>query len=72
MRQPGVALLWEDTPALSWSGNHAMRGLGPLGNRAAGLQGFFGHPVLSGRWLDASRDTSKRRLVEGLGIGDQQ
>jgi Transposase DNA-binding len=72
MRQPGVYLLLEDTTELSWSGKHAMRGLGPIGNSAAGLQGFFLHTVLSVRWPDASQDTSKRRPVEVLGIGDQQ
>jgi hypothetical protein len=30
------------------------------------------HTVLSVRWPDASQDTSKRRPVEVLGIGDQQ
>jgi hypothetical protein len=72
MRQPGVYLLLEDTTELSWSGKHAIRGLGPIGNSAAGLQGFFLHTVLSVRWPDASQDTSKRRPVEVLGIGDQQ
>ena len=41
MRQPGVYLLLEDTTELSWSGKHAIGGLGPIGNSAAGLQGFF-------------------------------
>ena len=72
MRQPGVSLLLEDTTELSWSGKHAIAGLGPIGNSAAGLQGFFLHTVLSVRWPDAPQDTSKRRPVEGLGIGDQQ
>jgi hypothetical protein len=71
MRQPGVYLLLEDTTALSWSGKHPIRGLGPIGNSAAGLQGFFLHTVLSVRWPEASQDTSKRRPVEVLGIGDQ-
>ena len=72
MRQPGVYLLLEDTTELSWSGKHAIAGLGPIGNSAAGLQGFFLHTVLSVRWPDAPPDTSKRRPVEVLGIGDQQ
>lgn len=72
MRQPGVSLLLEDTTELSWSGKHALRGLGPIGHRAAGLQGFFVHTVLRVRWPDASQDTSQRRPVEVLGIGDQQ
>jgi hypothetical protein len=41
MRQPGVSPLLEDTTELSWAGQHAMAGLGPIGNSAAGLQGFF-------------------------------
>jgi hypothetical protein len=72
MRQPGVYLLLEDTTELSWSGKHAIAGLGPIGNSAAGLQGFFLHTVLSVRWPDAPQDTNKRRPVEVLGIGDQQ
>ena len=72
MRQPGVYLLLEDTTELAWSGKHAMEGLGPIGNSAAGLQGFFLHTVLSVRWPDAPQDTSQRRPVEVLGIGDQQ
>src|SRR3954463_10086332 len=72
MRQPGVYLLLEDTTELSWSGKQAIAGLGPIGNSAAGLQGFFLHTVLSVRWPDAPQDNSKRRPVEVLGIGDQQ
>ena len=72
MRQPGVSLLWEDTTELSWSGKHSMAGLGPIGTSAAGLQGFCLHTVLSVRWPDAPQDTSKRRPVEVLGLGDQQ
>ena len=41
MRQPGVYLLLEDTTELSWSGKQAIAGLGPIGNSAVGLQGFF-------------------------------
>jgi Transposase DNA-binding len=72
MSQPGVYLLLEDTTELSWSGKHPIAGLGPIGNSAAGLQGFFVHTVLSVRWPDAPQDNSKRRPVEVLGIGDQQ
>jgi hypothetical protein len=72
MRQPGVSLLLEDTTALSWSGQHAMAGLGPIGNSAAGLQGFFVHTVLSVRWPDALQDNTKRWPVAVLGLGDQQ
>src|SRR5262249_8821012 len=72
MGQPGIYLLLEDTTELSWAGKHPIRGLGPIGNRAAGLQGFFLHTVLSVRWPEASQDTSKRRPGEVLGRGDQQ
>src|SRR5919197_6300555 len=53
MRQPGVYLLLEDTTELSWSGKQPISGLGPIGNSAAGLQGFFMHTVLGVRWQDA-------------------
>jgi transposase-like protein len=72
MRQPGVYLLLEDTTELSWSGKQPIAGLGPLGNSAAGLQGFFLHTVLSVRWTDALQDNSTRRPVEVIGLGDQQ
>ena len=72
MRQPGVYLLLEDTTELSWSGKQAIAGLGPIGNSAVGLQGFFLHTVLSVRWSDTSQDTNKRQPVEVMGLGDQQ
>jgi hypothetical protein len=72
MRQPGVYLLLEDTTELSWSGKQAIAGLGPIGNSAAGLQGFFLHTVLGVRWQDAPPANSTRRPVEVLGLGDQQ
>jgi hypothetical protein len=72
MRQPGVYLLLEDTTELSWSGKQAIAGLGPIGNSAEGLQGFFLHTVLSVRWSDTSQDTNKRQPVEVMGLGDQQ
>ena len=72
MRQPGVYLLLEDTTELSWSGKQAIAGLGPIGNSAAGLQGFFLHTVLSVRWPDTPQDNSKRQPVEVIGLGDQQ
>jgi hypothetical protein len=72
MRQPGVYLLLEDTTELSWSGKQAIAGLGPIGNSAAGLQGFFLHTVLGVRWQDAAPTNSTRRPVEVLGLGDQQ
>jgi hypothetical protein len=71
MRQPGVYLLLEDTTELSWSGKQAIAGLGPIGNSAAGLQGFFLHTVLSVRWPDTAQDNSKRQPVEVIGLGDQ-
>jgi len=72
MRQPGVYLLLEDTTELSWSGKQAIAGLGPIGNSAAGLQGFFLHTVLSVRWPDTLQDNHKRQPVEVIGLGDQQ
>jgi hypothetical protein len=72
MRQPGVYLLLEDTTELSWSGKQAIAGLGPIGNSAAGLQGFFLHTVLSVRWPDTPQDGNKRQPVEVIGLGDQQ
>jgi hypothetical protein len=72
MRQPGVYLLLEDPTELSWSGKQAIAGLGPIGNSAAGLQGFFLHTVLSVRWPDTPQDNSKRQPVEVIGLGDQQ
>jgi hypothetical protein len=67
LRQPGVSLLLEDTTELSWSGKQAIAGLGPIGHSAAGLQGFFVHTVLSGRWPETSQDNSKRQPVEVIG-----
>lgn len=57
---------------MSWSGKQAIAGLGPSGNSAAGLQGFFLHTVLGVRWQDAPPANSTRRPVEVLGLGDQQ
>jgi len=50
MQTPGVYLLLEDTTELSFSGRKPVPGLGPIGNGAAGLQGFFVHSVLGARW----------------------
>ena len=72
MRQPGVYLLLEDTTELSWSGKQAITGLGPIGNSATGLQGFFLHTVLSVRWPGTPQDNHKRQPVEVIGLGDQQ
>ena len=44
-----------------------MAGLGPLGNSAAGLQGFFLHTVLSVRWPDTLQDNHKRQPVKVIG-----
>jgi hypothetical protein len=46
MQTPGVYLRLEETTALSFSGRKPVPGLGPIGNGAAGLQGFFVHAVL--------------------------
>ena len=67
MQQPGVYLCLEDTTELSWSGKQAIVGLGPIGNSAAGLQGFFLHTVLGVRWQDAPQTNSQRQPVEVLG-----
>src|SRR5215475_8422667 len=62
MRQPGVYLLLEDTTELSWSGKQAITGLGPIGNSAVGLQGFFLHTgthlrrdTVIPQWFQASK-----------------
>lgn len=68
MQRPGVYLLLEDTTEMSWSGKQAIAGLGPIGNSAAGLQGFFLHTVLGVRWPeDLPQDNSPRQPVEVLG-----
>src|SRR5262249_23578015 len=73
MRQPGVYLLLEDTTELSWSGKQAITGLGPIGNSAAGLQGFLLHTVLGVRWPETPpQDNRQRQPVEVLGLRDQQ
>jgi hypothetical protein len=46
MQTPGVSLRLEETTALSFSGRKPVPGLGPIGNGAAGLQGFLVHAVL--------------------------
>jgi hypothetical protein len=71
-RQPGVSLFVDDTTELSWSGNQAIAGLGPLGKSAAGLQGFLFHTVLGVRWLAPATEHGKRQPVEVMGVGDQQ
>ena len=74
MQTPGVYLLLEDTTELSFSGRKPVPGLGPIGNGAAGLQGFFVHSVLGARWSPppAATQGSRRPAVEVLGLCDQQ
>ena len=72
MQRPGVYLCLEDTTELSGSGKPAIAGLGPIGNSAAGLQGFFVPTVLGVRWQDAPQTNSQREPVEVLGLGEQQ
>src|SRR2546428_13405407 len=74
MQTPGVYLLLEDTTALSFSGRKPVPGLGPIGNGAAGLQGFFVHSVLGARWSPppAAPQGSRRHAVEVLGLCDRQ
>jgi hypothetical protein len=74
MQTPGVYLLLEETTELSFSGRKPVPGLGPIGNGAAGLQGFFVHSVLGARWSPppAAPQDSRRPAVEVLGLCDQQ
>jgi hypothetical protein len=71
---PGVYLLIEDTTEMSFSGRKPVAGLGPIGNSAAGLQGFLLHSVLGVRWAVATPDParSRRPAVEVVGLCDQQ
>jgi Transposase DNA-binding len=73
MQPPGISLLLEDTTALSFCGRKPVPGLGPLGNGAAGLHGFFVHSVLGARWSPppAATQDSRRPAVEVLGLCDQ-
>jgi transposase-like protein/transposase Tn5 family protein len=72
MRRPGVYLQIEDTSDLSWSGSLPIRGLGPIGNSAQGLQGFQLHSVLGVRWSAEAEAAGRRRPpVEVLGLCDQ-
>ena len=66
MQRPGIYLCLEDTTELSWSGKQAIAGVGPIGNSAARLQGFFLHTVLGVRWQDAPQ-TGQRQPVECWG-----
>jgi hypothetical protein len=73
MHTPGVSLLLEDTTELSFSGRKPVPGLGPIGNGAAGLQGFFVHSVLGVRWSapPADAQSSRRPAVGVVGLCDQ-
>ena len=74
MRAP-VVLLPEDTTTLSWSGNRAVKGLGPVGRGEEGLQGFLLHTTLAVAWpredAAAAAAGSRRPPVECLGIAHQ-
>ena len=66
MQRPGIYLCLEDTTELSWSGKQAIAGVGPIGNSAARLQGFFAHGpgcTLARR----AADNSQRQPVECWG-----
>jgi hypothetical protein len=67
-------LLIEDSSELSWAGNAPVRGLGPIGLGAEGLQGFKLHSVLAARWptLAWEQTEAQRPPVEVLGLADQQ
>jgi hypothetical protein len=73
MHTPGVSLLLEETTELSFSGRKPVPGLGPIGNGAAGLQGFFVHSVLGVRWSAPPSDaqSSRRPAVGVVGLCDQ-
>jgi hypothetical protein len=69
LQSPGVYLLWEDTTELSWSGNRPVKGLGPMGNGAAGLQGFQLHSGLAVRWSSPAAAHPQSRRPCGRGGG---
>ena len=71
LHQAGSYLLIEDTSEMSWSGNEPVPGLGPIGNGAAGLQGFHLHSVLAVRWRGEAAATDRwpgRPAVVVLGL----
>jgi len=74
MHTAGLYLLIEDTTQMSWSGKQPIAGLGPIGNAADGLQGFFVHSVLGVRWPQSAtiNNDSQRPAVEVMGLCDQQ
>jgi Transposase Tn5 dimerisation domain len=59
---------------MSWSGNQAIEGLGPVGNGKTGLQGFHLHSVIALSWqLEAfQKEHLKRPPVAILGIVHQK
>jgi hypothetical protein len=74
MQQAGEYLLLEDRSEFSWSGNNEVNGLGPIGDGAAGLQGFLLHTVLVTKWNGATESGSaeKRPPLEIVGLVDQR
>jgi len=74
MTSKGIYLLIEDTTTMSWSGNEAIPGLGPIGNGKSGLQGFLMHSVIGVRWAPEifNQAVEKRPPVEILGIVHQK
>lgn len=72
MQQPGHYLLLEDTSEMSWSGQQPIAGLGPIGNGAAGAQGFHLHSLVAVRWrCEITAHTTRwpgRPSVEVLGL----
>lgn len=71
LRQPGVALLLEDTTELAWVSDE-IEGLGPVGNGSELVQGFLLHTVLAARWAETSPKSALRPPLEMLGVADQQ
>jgi len=71
LNKAGTYLLIEDTSALSWSGNDPVKGLGPIGNSAKGLQGFFLQSIIATRWSNGA--TNRQTMpIEIMGLADQQ
>jgi len=63
-----VYLFLEDTTELSWSGKQAIAGLGPIGNSAAGLQGFFLHTGLGGALARRAADQQHAAACRSAGV----
>lgn len=71
-RPDQTVLLIEDSTECSWSGGQPIAGLGPIGNAADGLQGFWVHSVLAVRWPQRPAALSEKRPpVAMLGLADQ-